>query len=97
MSSNGHMTAAEIRARLHHPIIDADGHWLEYGPLVNEELFRTANYTNLQHPFINQPAGRATRLGRENRLLWSEPQPTHLGTFSAQARAFRADYPGPPG
>ncbi len=40
MSSNGHMTAAEIRARLHHPIIDADGHWLEYGPLVNEELRR---------------------------------------------------------
>ena len=40
MSSNGHMTAAEIRARLHHPIIDADGHWLEYGPLVHEELRR---------------------------------------------------------
>src|SRR5581483_4797519 len=38
MSSNGHLTAAAIRARLRHPIIDADGHWLEFGPLVCEQL-----------------------------------------------------------
>ena len=38
MSSNGHMTAAKIRASLRHPIIDADGHWLEYGPVVREQL-----------------------------------------------------------
>jgi len=34
MSSNGNMNASRLRARLHHPIIDADGHWLEYGPTV---------------------------------------------------------------
>ena len=38
MSSNGHMTAAKIRASLRHPIIDADGHWLEFGPVVREQL-----------------------------------------------------------
>src|SRR6185436_12164633 len=38
MSGNGHMTAAKIRASLRHPIIDADGHWLEYGPVVREQL-----------------------------------------------------------
>lgn len=38
MSSNGHATASAIRANLPHPVIDADGHWLEFGPLVREEL-----------------------------------------------------------
>ena len=40
MSGNGHLTAAQVRARLSHPIIDADGHWLEYGPLVRQHLKR---------------------------------------------------------
>jgi hypothetical protein len=31
MSENGHMHARTLRARLNHPIVDADGHWLEYG------------------------------------------------------------------
>jgi len=29
---------AEIKSRLDHPIIDADGHWLEYGPVFGEQL-----------------------------------------------------------
>jgi predicted TIM-barrel fold metal-dependent hydrolase len=38
MSSNGHQSASQIRARLRHPVIDADGHWLEFGPMVREQL-----------------------------------------------------------
>ena len=38
MSSNGHVQAAGLRAHLPHPIIDADGHWLEFGPTVREQL-----------------------------------------------------------
>ena len=38
MSSNGHAAASRIRASLSHPVIDADGHWLEFGPLVREEM-----------------------------------------------------------
>src|SRR5579863_4792229 len=30
--------AREIRDGLKHPIIDADGHWLEFGPIVVEQL-----------------------------------------------------------
>ena len=30
--------AAEIRARLDHPVIDADGHFVEIGPLLQDEL-----------------------------------------------------------
>jgi hypothetical protein len=35
-----HMSAAEIRASLSHPVVDADGHWIEYGPFIDEELRR---------------------------------------------------------
>ncbi len=38
MSDKGHAKAADIRASLKHPVIDADGHWLEYGPFVDEQL-----------------------------------------------------------
>ena len=40
MSSNGHLKASEVRARARHPIIDADGHWLEFGPVICKQLRR---------------------------------------------------------
>src|SRR4051794_11780068 len=40
MSEHGAAAAAAIKSQLTHPVIDADGHWLEYGPLLAEELGR---------------------------------------------------------
>jgi predicted TIM-barrel fold metal-dependent hydrolase len=40
MQDNGHTDARTLRSRLHHPIIDADGHWLEYAPVMREEFRR---------------------------------------------------------
>jgi len=37
-----HRTAAEIRAGLTHPIIDADGHWIEYTPVFAERMRKAA-------------------------------------------------------
>ena len=39
---SAHLSAGQIKARLDHPIIDADGHWIEYGPVFIEELRRVA-------------------------------------------------------
>ena len=36
--SHVELTPEQIRARIHHPIMDADGHWLEYGPVITEHL-----------------------------------------------------------
>src|SRR5687767_9935303 len=38
MTSNGHDDARTVRSRLSHPIIDADGHWIEYQPVMKEEF-----------------------------------------------------------
>ena len=41
--SSGHATdPAAIRARLTHPVVDSDGHWLEFGPAIGEYLERVA-------------------------------------------------------
>ncbi|MGH7320721.1 MAG: amidohydrolase family protein, partial [Candidatus Rokuibacteriota bacterium] len=40
MQTNGHTDARKLRSRLNHPIIDADGHWLEYAPIMREEFRR---------------------------------------------------------
>ena len=38
MSGHGKHTPAEIRNKLNHPIIDGDGHWVEYDPVFSEQM-----------------------------------------------------------
>jgi len=38
MSSEGHPTATQIRSRLNHPVIDGDGHWVEFDPVFSERM-----------------------------------------------------------
>src|SRR2546425_8654291 len=45
MPTNGQTEARKLHARLKHPIIDADGHWAEYAPLMREEFRRIGGGT----------------------------------------------------
>jgi predicted TIM-barrel fold metal-dependent hydrolase len=38
MSDNHHADSQAIRARLSHPVIDSDGHWIEYHPMIFDYL-----------------------------------------------------------
>ena len=38
MSENGHPTAIQVRSRLSHPVIDGDGHWVEFDPVFSERM-----------------------------------------------------------
>ena len=40
MTSSVETEARKLRARLTHPIIDADGHWIEYSPTMRDEFRR---------------------------------------------------------
>jgi predicted TIM-barrel fold metal-dependent hydrolase len=40
--------ARKLHSRLNHPIIDADGHWAEYGPLMREEFRRIGGDTAVE-------------------------------------------------
>src|SRR5215471_12745231 len=38
MPNNRASAAAQVCARLSHPVIDSDGHWVEFGPQLNDYL-----------------------------------------------------------
>jgi len=39
---SSHRSPSEVRAGLNHPIIDADGHWIEYNPVFAERMRKVA-------------------------------------------------------
>jgi len=40
--SSSQTRGAEIRAHLSHPVVDSDGHWLEFGPVLRDYVRRVA-------------------------------------------------------
>src|SRR5437879_12805645 len=42
MALNGQTEARKLRSRLSHPVVDADGHWLEYLPVMRGEFKKIA-------------------------------------------------------
>jgi predicted TIM-barrel fold metal-dependent hydrolase len=42
---SSHRSPSEVRAGLNHPIIDADGHWIEYNPVFAERMREVAGDT----------------------------------------------------
>ncbi len=38
MSADGHLSPSQIHSRLNHPVIDGDGHWVEYDPVFSEQM-----------------------------------------------------------
>ena len=66
--SHGNMDARTLRAGLDHPVIDSDGHWIEYGPHLARGLKRhggAAAVEGFMH-FGNEIAGTVA-MGLENR------------------------------
>jgi predicted TIM-barrel fold metal-dependent hydrolase len=48
MATNGHTEARKLHDRLNHPIVDADGHWAEFAPLMREEFRRIGGETAVE-------------------------------------------------
>ena len=35
---SAHMTPEQVRSKIDHPIVDGDGHWVEYDPVFSEKM-----------------------------------------------------------
>jgi predicted TIM-barrel fold metal-dependent hydrolase len=92
MSSNGSTEARKLRSRLSHPIIDADGHWLEYGPVMREEFRRIGGEAAVEGLAVasdrvpnslrmSLPERRRRRVGME--AFWSSPSENVLDRATA--------------
>jgi predicted TIM-barrel fold metal-dependent hydrolase len=82
VSTNGHLSPEQVHARLSHPVIDADGHWLEYGPVISEQIRRVGGDRAVEG-FLSVRAGDRESLAmsvseRQRRRIpqeafWSSP------------------------
>jgi predicted TIM-barrel fold metal-dependent hydrolase len=92
MSGNGHHDARQLRSRLSHPIIDADGHWVEYAPVMREEFRRiggdaAVEALALASQRVPSSLGMSTaersrrRIGQE--AFWSTPSENVLDRATA--------------
>jgi predicted TIM-barrel fold metal-dependent hydrolase len=92
MSANDHSSAAQIRSRLAHPVIDADGHWLEFAPVFAEQL-RKVGGDRAAEGFLSVGQGTREALAlsvaeRQQRRIsqeafWSRPEKNTLDRATA--------------
>ena len=92
MPTNGHTEARKLHSRLTHPIIDADGHWIEYGPVMREEFRRIGGEAAVEALAIasqripnslgmSLAERRRRRVGQE--AFWSSPSENVLDRATA--------------
>jgi len=92
MTTNGHMNARTLHSRLNHPVVDADGHWIEYMPVMREEFLRiggeaavealdtaTSRVPNALKMSVSERARK--RVGME--AFWSSPSENVLDRATA--------------
>jgi predicted TIM-barrel fold metal-dependent hydrolase len=82
----GHVTSAEIRAALDHPIIDADGHWTELFPIFFEYIDEVAGpatvdtfkarYGHRFHTWYELGAEQRLRKRLRRPVFWGTPTNT---------------------
>jgi len=83
VSDGGHLSPAQIRAKLNHPIIDADGHWIEYGPVFVEQMRKVGGDAaalgfqsvgqGVRQSLAMTPAERRRR-GLAQEAFWGRPE-----------------------
>ena len=92
MQTNGQTEARKLHSRLSHPVIDADGHWIEYGPVMREEFRRIGGEAAAEaYDFASQrvpnslkmslPERRRRRVGQE--AFWGSPSENVLDRATA--------------
>ena len=65
--------AAQLRADLGHPVIDADGHWLEYGPVVRSAMESIGGKVATRAMDMN-----GSRVGSSLRMTVAERRHAHV-------------------
>ncbi len=68
-------TAQQVRAGLDHPVIDADGHWIEYFPVMQEAMRRIGGERAAEgFGLFGRAAGRVIAMSPAERRHYNEAQ-----------------------
>src|SRR5262249_59603240 len=101
MTTNGQHQARKIHDSLKHPIIDADGHWAEFAPLMREEFRKIGGDTAVEALALasqripnslsmSLAERRRRRIGPE--AVWVLPPRNNLARANAQMRSLLYDH-----
>ena len=75
MTTNGQNQARKIHDSLKHPIIDADGHWAEFAPLMREEFRKIGGGHRGGGPGHGEPAHPQLAVDVPRRAAAAEDRP----------------------
>ena len=79
--------AATLRASLGHPVIDADGHWLEYGPVVADAMKKIGGDAAVRAMQLNGGrVGASLRMSPAERRRTNTPQEAFWGAPTKNTR-----------
>src|SRR5437016_13149492 len=82
MALNGQTEARKLRSRLSHPGVDADGHWLEYLPVMREQLKKIAGDAAVEGLALASP-----RIPNALNLSLAELRRKRVGTAGIRSSA----------
>lgn len=73
-------SAVDLRTQLDHPVIDADGHWLEYGPVVGAAMEKIGGKAATRAMQMNGArVGKSLRMTPDTRRRENVPQEAFWG------------------
>src|SRR5260370_37104584 len=87
MSARKEWHPEKVRSGLTHPVIDADGHWIEYGPVFAEKVRKAAGdkaADGLLRHMRRIPDALSLSIAERRRL--GIPTVDHFGRASSKAR-----------
>lgn len=80
-------SAAQLRADIGHPAVDADGHWLEYGPVVREAMEAIGGKAAIRAMDMNgSRVGSSLRMTVAERRRANVPQEAFWGSPTRNTR-----------
>ena len=71
MTGHAHQTPAQIRAGLKHPVIDGDGHWVEYDPVFAEKMRKVGGDKAADGFLATTASGCASSMGSIGSISWN--------------------------
>ena len=89
--------SAKVREQLDHPVIDADGHWVELFPVYFDyiaEVGSPAHVDTVPHP-VRAPVPRLVRAHRRGAAATAPAPPVVLGRAGQRPGPRRHRHPGP--
>ncbi len=75
MSGNGRLSPAQVHAKLKHPIVDGDGHWVEFPPVFAEKMRKVGGDKAADGFLAPRGAGDALKMTRGERTERRIAQP----------------------